>query len=166
MNLSRAVRLTALTLLIGTFGAASLGAACNETVGPSDDAQTGGGPSKHPQFPEGDPVGGGDPTAKMSTPGGSGDGVTKFEFSLREGTPDAGSKPMPPAIAASPLSDAQLTALRATLKATLGKDVAVTPRVDAGILGGLIVKVGSRMIDSSLRTKLETLKVQLNGTGA
>lgn len=59
---------------------------------------------------------------------------------------------------ASPLSDAQLTALRATLKATLGKDVAVTPRVDAGILGGLIVKVGSRMIDSSIKTKLTSLK--------
>lgn len=59
---------------------------------------------------------------------------------------------------ASPLSEAQLTALRATLKASLGKDVTLSARVEPAILGGLIVKVGSRMIDSSIRTKLNSLK--------
>ena len=49
---------------------------------------------------------------------------------------------------------------------SVGKDVTLNTRVDPTLLGGLIVKVGSRMIDSSLRTKLETLKVQLGGTGA
>jgi F-type H+-transporting ATPase subunit delta len=59
---------------------------------------------------------------------------------------------------ASPLSEAQLTSLRATLKASLGKDVSVHTRVEPALLGGLIVKVGSRMIDSSIRTKLNSLK--------
>ena len=59
---------------------------------------------------------------------------------------------------ALPLSAAHLDALRATLKAKLGKDVTVNARVESNILGGLIVKVGSRMIDSSIRTKLNSLK--------
>ncbi len=59
---------------------------------------------------------------------------------------------------ATPLSESQLTALRASLKASLGKDVAVSARVEPAILGGLIVKVGSRMVDSSIRTKLNSLK--------
>ena len=56
------------------------------------------------------------------------------------------------------MSEAQLTALRTTLKAQLGKDVTVNARVEPALLGGLIVKVGSRMIDSSIRTKLNALK--------
>jgi F-type H+-transporting ATPase subunit delta len=59
---------------------------------------------------------------------------------------------------AAPLSDTQLTALRAALKATLGKDVAVSANVEPSLLGGLVVKVGSRMVDSSIRTKLNSLK--------
>jgi F-type H+-transporting ATPase subunit delta len=64
------------------------------------------------------------------------------------------------------LNDAQVAELKQALKATVGKDVTLAARVDQTLLGGLIVKVGSRMIDSSLRTKLETLKVQLSGSGA
>lgn len=64
------------------------------------------------------------------------------------------------------LNDAQTADLKQALKASVGKDVTLNTRVDPSLLGGLIVKVGSRMIDSSLRTKLETLKVQLGGTGA
>lgn len=67
---------------------------------------------------------------------------------------------------ASALNDVQTAELKQALKATVGKDVALNAKVDPSLLGGLIVKVGSRMIDSSLRTKLETLKVQLSGTGA
>lgn len=59
---------------------------------------------------------------------------------------------------AAPLSESQLTALRASLIASLGKDVAVSARVEPSLLGGLVVKVGSRMVDSSIRTKLNSLK--------
>lgn len=67
---------------------------------------------------------------------------------------------------ALPLNDAQTAALKETLKASVGKDVTLQARVDPAILGGLIVKVGSRMIDSSLKTKLQNLKVVLTGAGA
>jgi F-type H+-transporting ATPase subunit delta len=63
------------------------------------------------------------------------------------------------------LNDAQTAELKKALKASVGKDVTLNARVDASLLGGLIVKLGSRMIDSSLRTKLQNLKVQLGGTG-
>lgn len=63
------------------------------------------------------------------------------------------------------LSDAQLTALRTTLKASIGQDVQIATRVDPSLLGGLVVKVGSRMIDSSLRTKLNSLKVAMREVG-
>lgn len=56
------------------------------------------------------------------------------------------------------LSESQLAALLAQLKSSLGKDVAIAAKVDPAILGGLIVKVGSRMIDSSIRTKLNSLE--------
>jgi F-type H+-transporting ATPase subunit delta len=59
------------------------------------------------------------------------------------------------------LSDAQVEDLRATLKASVGKDVKLAQKVDASILGGLVVKLGSRMIDSSIRTKLENMKLAL-----
>ncbi len=62
---------------------------------------------------------------------------------------------------ARPLSDAQTTALKAAMKASLGKDVTIDSRVEPAILGGLIVKVGSRMIDSSIRTKLNIMKSRL-----
>ena len=63
------------------------------------------------------------------------------------------------------LNDAQLQQLKDALKASVGKDVSVTSRVDPGLLGGLIVKVGSRMIDSSLRTKLNSLKIAMKEVG-
>ena len=44
------------------------------------------------------------------------------------------------------------------LKTSLGKNVQLNTTVDPSILGGLIVKAGSRMIDSSIKTKLNTLK--------
>ena len=64
------------------------------------------------------------------------------------------------------LNDGQVTALKETLKASVGKDVTLQQRVDPSLLGGLIVKVGSRMIDSSLKTKLQNMKVALSGGGA
>jgi F-type H+-transporting ATPase subunit delta len=66
---------------------------------------------------------------------------------------------------AHPLTPEQLTALKDTLRVQIGKDVLVNTRVDPALLGGLIVKVGSKMIDSSLRTKLNNLKVAMKGLG-
>lgn len=63
------------------------------------------------------------------------------------------------------LTDDQVEALKAELRAAESRDVKLTQRVDPGILGGLIVKLGSRMIDNSLRTKLQALKVAMKGTG-
>ncbi len=65
---------------------------------------------------------------------------------------------------AEKLSAKQLADLKAALKASTGSEVALEARVDPAILGGLIVKVGSRMVDNSLRTKLNSLKVAMKGT--
>ncbi len=64
---------------------------------------------------------------------------------------------------AHPLSPEQMQVLADTLKTSIGKNVQINTRVDPNLLGGLIVKVGSRMIDSSLRTKLNNLKVAMKG---
>lgn len=66
---------------------------------------------------------------------------------------------------AEPLSDAHVAALKDALKASLGKDVALDARVDPSLIGGLIIKVGSRMIDSSLKTKLSSLKLAMKEVG-
>jgi F-type H+-transporting ATPase subunit delta len=66
---------------------------------------------------------------------------------------------------AHPLTPEQLNALKDALRVQIGKDVQVNTRVDPALLGGLVVKVGSRMIDSSLRTKLNNLKVAMKGFG-
>jgi len=60
----------------------------------------------------------------------------------------------------------QIAALKETLKASVGKDVTLRTHVDPSLLGGLVVKVGSRMIDSSLKTKLQNMKVALSGAAA
>jgi F-type H+-transporting ATPase subunit delta len=60
---------------------------------------------------------------------------------------------------AHPLSENQMAALMDTLSSTAGgKRVRINTKVDPALLGGLVVKMGSRMIDSSLRTKLDNLK--------
>ncbi len=60
---------------------------------------------------------------------------------------------------AEKLSDTNLEALKSALKSvTGGKDIDMDVRIDPAIIGGLIVKVGSRMVDSSLRTKLNAIK--------
>jgi F-type H+-transporting ATPase subunit delta len=64
---------------------------------------------------------------------------------------------------AEKLNEKHITALKAALKATTGRDVQLTTRVDKSILGGLIVKVGSRMMDNSLKTKLQNLKIAMKG---
>ena len=59
---------------------------------------------------------------------------------------------------AEPLKDQHVDALRAALKSVTGKDVDLDIKIDPAIIGGLVVKLGSRMVDSSLRTKLNGIK--------
>jgi F-type H+-transporting ATPase subunit delta len=59
---------------------------------------------------------------------------------------------------AEQLKDEHLAALRSALKAVSGKDVDLAVTIDPAIIGGLVVKLGSRMVDSSLRTKLNSIK--------
>lgn len=68
-------------------------------------------------------------------------------------------------VSATSLSDSQASALAAALKQVVGKDVDVRAKVDPSILGGLIVKIGSRMVDSSVRTKLQRLQLAMKGVG-
>jgi F-type H+-transporting ATPase subunit delta len=63
------------------------------------------------------------------------------------------------------LTAAQEKELKDTLKSVAGKDVAFKVAVDPSLLGGLVVKMGSRQIDTSLRTKLSSLKLSLKEVG-
>ena len=63
------------------------------------------------------------------------------------------------------LSDRNLDALKTALKSVTGKDVALNVKVDPAIIGGLVVKLGSRMVDSSLRTKLNSIKHAMKEAG-
>ncbi|GAA0870693.1 F0F1 ATP synthase subunit delta [Brevundimonas basaltis] len=64
-------------------------------------------------------------------------------------------------VSAQPLSDAQMKSIQSALRASLGKDPEMTARVDPSILGGLKVKVGSKLFDASLKTKLDQMKFAL-----
>ncbi|ASK86930.1 ATP synthase subunit delta [Sphingorhabdus sp. SMR4y] len=64
---------------------------------------------------------------------------------------------------AHPLDDKQIDALKAQLKKRVGSDVSVSTAVDPSILGGLVVKIGSQMIDSSIKTRLNTLSQAMKG---
>lgn len=67
--------------------------------------------------------------------------------------------------AARPLSDTQNETLVAALRGAVGSKVQVDVTVDPSLIGGLVVKVGSRMIDDSLRTKLQRLQLAMKGVG-
>lgn len=64
-------------------------------------------------------------------------------------------------VSAQMLTAAQLKTIQTTLRASLGKDPELTARVDPAILGGLKVKVGSKLFDASLKTKLDQMKFAL-----
>jgi F-type H+-transporting ATPase subunit delta len=66
---------------------------------------------------------------------------------------------------AEQLNDKNLDALKTALKTVTGKDVALNVKVDPSIIGGLVVKLGSRMVDSSLRTKLNSIKHAMKEAG-
>ena len=64
-------------------------------------------------------------------------------------------------VSAQALTAAQLKSIQTTLRGSLGKDPELTTRVDPAILGGLKVKVGSKLFDASLKTKLDQMKFAL-----
>jgi F-type H+-transporting ATPase subunit delta len=64
---------------------------------------------------------------------------------------------------AHPLDADQLAALKQQLKSRVGRDVAVRTKTDPAILGGLVVKLGSQLIDASIRTRLNTLAQAMKG---
>ena len=64
---------------------------------------------------------------------------------------------------AYPLTAEQTGALSQQLRARVGRDVTLETRVDPAIMGGLVVKIGSQMIDSSIRTRLNTLAQAMKG---
>ena len=66
---------------------------------------------------------------------------------------------------AKPLSDAQTAALAETLKASVGKNINIDVTVDKGLIGGLVVRLGSRMIDTSIRSKLAKLQNVMKEVG-
>ena len=68
-------------------------------------------------------------------------------------------------VSARALSEAQLAAVRATLRTVLGGEVAVDAQVDEEMIGGLVVRVGSRMVDASIRTKIQRLQLAMKGVG-
>ena len=64
---------------------------------------------------------------------------------------------------AHPLGDDQIAALKTKLKARVGRDVSIDARVDPALLGGIVVRLGSQMIDASIATKLNTLAQAMRG---
>ncbi|MEE8293111.1 MAG: F0F1 ATP synthase subunit delta [Kiloniellales bacterium] len=68
-------------------------------------------------------------------------------------------------VTAQELSEAQKSALLDTLKQAVGSKVQMDITVDGSLIGGLVVKVGSRMIDTSLRSKLQRLELAMKGAG-
>ncbi|MCF2514518.1 F0F1 ATP synthase subunit delta [Sphingomonas sp. G124] len=64
---------------------------------------------------------------------------------------------------AYPLNDDQVARLKTNLKTRLGRDVTIEAKVEPQLLGGLIVRLGSRMIDASIRTKLNNLALAMKG---
>ena len=67
--------------------------------------------------------------------------------------------------AARPLSETQLALLGEQLRRSVGRRVSLDARVDPGLIGGMIVKVGSRMVDGSLKSKLQRLQLAMKGIG-
>ena len=67
--------------------------------------------------------------------------------------------------AARPLTSDQQAAVAEAIRKAVGSKVSINVKVDPSLLGGLVVQVGSRMIDSSLKTKLQKLQLAMKGIG-
>jgi F-type H+-transporting ATPase subunit delta len=85
--------------------------------------------------------------------------IGAFEAMLAEHRGEVGAE----LISAVPLSEEQIAAVREQLGKAIGQKVRLTAAIDPDLLGGLIVRVGSRMIDASLRTKLHQLELAMRG---
>lgn len=66
-------------------------------------------------------------------------------------------------VSAVPLGEAELEALKKAIAGHVGQSVKVETRVDPALLGGVVVRVGSRMLDASIRTKLQHLEQSMRG---
>ena len=66
-------------------------------------------------------------------------------------------------VSAIPLTEAQAKDVQDKISKSVGKTVTMTQRVDPSLMGGLVVRVGSRMIDASLKTKLHQLELAMKG---
>jgi len=89
------------------------------------------------------------------------DSITAFQALVA----DAKGEAVAEVTSAEKLSPAQLKDLSAALKVRVGKDVSLATKIDSSLLGGLVVKIGSTLIDNSLKTKLQNLKVAMKGNG-
>ncbi len=68
-------------------------------------------------------------------------------------------------VTAEPLEAKHIDALKAALKSAIGKDVGLNVSVDPTLIGGLTVQIGSRMVDASLKTKLQSIKIAMKEVG-
>ena len=82
---------------------------------------------------------------------------------FRELASDARGETKAEVTSAHPLGDDQIAALKTKLKARVGSDVIIDANVDPSLLGGIVVRLGSQMIDASIATKLNTLATAMKG---
>jgi F-type H+-transporting ATPase subunit delta len=87
------------------------------------------------------------------------DVIAAYDAMLAEYRGEVGAE----VVSAVPLSPEQLESVERQLSAAVGQTVKLSTEVDPGLLGGLVVRVGSRMIDASIRTKLHQLELALKG---
>ena len=87
------------------------------------------------------------------------DVIAAYDAMLAEHRGEVGAE----VVSAVPLSPEQLESVERQLTAAVGQTVKLSTAVDPNLLGGLVVRVGSRMIDASIRTKLHQLELALKG---
>ena len=68
-------------------------------------------------------------------------------------------------VSATELTSGQQNRLAEKLKSAIGRDIAIGFQIDAALLGGMVVKVGSIMVDNSLRSKLQRMQLIMKGVG-
>ena len=88
-----------------------------------------------------------------------GDMIAAFQAKLAEHRGEVSAE----VTSAVPLKPAHVEAVNEALRAIVGRDVTLETRVDPALIGGLTVRVGSRMLDNSLRTKLQNLELAMKG---
>ena len=91
--------------------------------------------------------------------------LTQLLQSLRDIIAEENGEVTADVTSAKAMTKAQSASLAKTLKARMGKDVTINASVDESLIGGLIVKVGSKMIDTSIRSKLSSLQNAMKEVG-